>query len=94
MWKKTFNGAIFSDATNININVKLCLLVVLTHPWVGWAQQPLLAASRGEGQLQIKTHVCQICWTGLTCDQGSGPVLWTYTGRMTLPFLHESPSYG
>ena len=21
----------------------------------------------------------------MTCDQGSGPVLWTYTGRKTLP---------
>ena len=23
--------------------------------------------------------------TGLNCDQGSGPVLWTYTGRKMLP---------
>ena len=39
-----------------------------THPWVGWAQQPWLAASLGEGQLRIETHACQVCWTGLTCD--------------------------
>ena len=53
--------------------------------WVGWAQQPWLAASLGEEQLRIETHECQVCWTGLTFDQGSGPVLWTYTGRKTLP---------
>ena len=44
-----------------------------------------MAASLGEGQLRIETHACQVCWTCLTCDQGSGPVLWTYAGRKTLP---------
>ena len=60
-------------------------LATTTDPWVDWAQQPWLAASLGEEQLRFETHECQECWTGLTCDQGSGPVLWTYTGRKTLP---------
>ena len=45
-----------------------------------------MAASLG-GQLRFETYKCQECWKGFTCDQGSGPVLWTYTGRKTLqPF--------
>ena len=52
---------------------------IYTSTHTGWAQQPWLAASLGEGQLRIETHECQVRWTGLTCDQGSGPVLWTYT---------------
>ncbi len=32
--------------------------------------------------------------TGLTCDQGSGPVLWTYTGRKTLPPFTSLPAMG
>ena len=62
--------------------------------WVGWAQQPWLAASLGEGQLRIETHECQVCWTGLTCYQGSGPVLRTYTGGNTLPPSTSLPVMG
>ena len=32
--------------------------------------------------------------TGLTCDQGSVPVLWTYTGRKTLPPFTSLPVMG
>ena len=66
-----------------------------THPWVDWAQQPWLAASLVEGQLWFKTYECQVSWTSLTCDHGSGPSLWTYNyGKENAPTLHESPSYG
>ena len=30
----------------------------------------------------------------MTCDQGSGPVLWTYTGRKTLPPTMSLPVMG
>ena len=62
-----------------------------THSSVDWAQQPWLAASIGEGQLRIETRECQVCWTGLTGDQGSGPVLWTYTlpPSTSLPVMVE-----
>ena len=30
----------------------------------------------------------------MTCDQGSGPVLWTYTGRKTLPPFTSLPVMG
>ena len=63
-------------------------------PWEDWAQQLWLAASLGEGQLRIETHACQVCWTGLTCDHGSVPVLWTYTGRKTLPPFTSLPAMG
>ncbi len=46
------------------------------------------------GQLRIETHECQVCWTGLTCDQGSGPVLRTYTGWKTLPPSTSLPVMG
>ena len=32
--------------------------------------------------------------TGLTCDQGSAPVLWTYMGRKTLPPSTSLPVMG
>ena len=48
----------------------------------------------GEGQLRIETHACQVCWTGLTCDQGNGLVLWTFTGRKTLPPFTSLPAMG
>ena len=35
-----------------------------------------------------------ICWTGSTCDQGSGQVLRTYTGRKTLPPSASLPVMG
>ena len=53
-----------------------------------------MAASLGEGQLRIETHECQVCWTGLTCYQGIRPVLWTYTGRKTLPPTMSLPVMG
>ena len=61
---------------------------------VDWAQQPWLAASLGEGQLLFETHECQVCWTGWTSDQGSGQVLWVYTGRKTLPPSRSLPLMG
>ena len=30
----------------------------------------------------------------MTCNQGSGPVLWTYTGRKTLPPFTSVPVIG
>ena len=30
----------------------------------------------------------------MTCDQGSGPVLWTFTGRKTLPPFTSLPAMG
>ena len=30
----------------------------------------------------------------MTCDQGSGPVLWTYTGRKALPSSTSLPVMG
>ena len=48
----------------------------------------------GEGQLQFETHECQVCWTGLTCDQGSGLVLWTCKGRKMLPPSTSLPVMG
>ena len=46
------------------------------------------------GQLRIETHECQVCCTGLTCDQGSGPVLRTYTVWKTLPPSTSLPVMG
>ena len=55
-------------------------LQVSDLPDLRTSKQPWVSASLGEGQLRIETHECQdVCWTGLTCDQGSRPVLWTYT---------------
>ena len=64
------------------------------HSWVDWALQPWLAASLGEGQFRIETHECQVYWTGLITYQGSGPVLWTYMGRKTLPPSTSLPVMG
>ena len=53
-----------------------------------------MAANLGEGQLRFETHECQVCWTGSTCDPGSGQVLWTYAGWKTLPPSTSLPVMG
>ena len=95
MTKDWFHGVGHSPVCQILLQIVMRAVITLrkenwlllhNHTFlVDWAQQPWLAASLGEGQLLFETHECQVCWTGLTSDQGSGPVLWTYTGRKTLP---------
>ena len=72
-------------------------LLLSSHTSLGRLSSATLVCSQSRRRttpIRFKTHECQVCWTGLTCDQGSGPVLWTYAGRKTLPSSTSLPVMG
>ena len=76
---------------------KVKWLLMNNHTSLGRLSSAALVGSqsgRKSRSLRFETHGCQICWTGFTCDQGSGPILWTYTGRKTLPPSTSLPVMG
>ena len=70
-------------------------LLLNNHTSLGRLGSAALTGSQSRRRkLRFETHECQVCWTGSTFDQGSGQVLWTHTGRKTLPPSTSLPVMG
>ena len=68
-------------------------LLLNNHTSLGRLGSAALVGSQS-GRRITPNRNSRVSWTGVTCDQGSGPVLWISTGRRMLPPSASLPVMG